>query len=44
MFPLRMLNFTLISFVVHDILGLEMIFVNIDGLFDSKAWMKTKDL
>ena len=35
MFPLRILNFNLISFVVRDIFGLEIIFVNIDRLFDS---------
>ena len=44
MFPLRILNFNLISFVVRDIFGLEIIFVNIDRLFDSKACIKTKDL
>ena len=44
MFPLRILNFTLIPLVVRDIFRLEMIFVNIDGFFDSKAYIQTKDL
>ena len=44
MFSLRILNFTMISFVVHDIFGLDIILVNIDGLFDFKACIKTKDL
>ena len=44
MFPLRILNFNLISFVVRDIFGLEIIFDNIDRLFDSKAYIKTNDL
>ncbi len=44
MFPLRILNFNLISFVVRDIFGLEIIFDNIDRLFNSKAYIKTNDL
>ena len=44
MFPFRILNFTLMSFVDHDIFGLEMIIVDIDGLFDSNVRIKTKDL
>ena len=44
MFPLRILNFNLISFVVRDIFGLKIIFDNIDRLFNLKACIKTNDL